>query len=81
MKSSWRVFLEEHEEHSMEREPDPEIAWSLQEIAESDWRGWPVIGEEGSNDDARLGSKQRSYHKYEGAWTLSSSPKGMGEGF
>ena len=47
------MFLEEHEEHSMEKETDPE-RWSLQEIAESDWMGWPVIGEEGSNDDARL---------------------------
>lgn len=74
------MFLEE-EELGVEREPDPEGAWSLQEIAESDWRGWPVIGEEGSNDDARLGCKQRSYNKYEVAWTLSSSPKGMGEGF
>lgn len=60
------MFLEEHEEHSMEKEPDPERD-GLQEIAESDWRGWPVIGEEGSNDDARL-EKQRSYHKYEGVW-------------
>lgn len=80
------MFLEE-EELGVEREPDPERAWSLQEIAESDWGrgggrgGWPVIGEEGINDDARLGSKQRSYNKYEVAWTLSSSPKGMGEGF